>query len=162
MFRLFLILITFFAISLFSKEFKDDGYYRYVQVLAIRDFSRAQIVMKKLEEHGYEYIVRDSIKKGEQYFRVVVGPFSKNSIKQEQETVDTQRVSVNIERQFLCYFSTIQDEDLDPSDSPFRHVCSYNRNFVQSTALISFPIIPEVQQNGSLERVFPPHPNSKF
>ncbi len=88
MFRLFLILITFFAISLFSKEFKDDGYYRYVQVLAIRDFSRAQIVMKKLEEHGYEYIVRDSIKKGEQYFRVVVGPFSKNSIKQEQEKLN--------------------------------------------------------------------------
>lgn len=87
--RLFLILLTFCTVSLFSKESKDsDGYYRYVQVLAIRDFSRAKKVMKKLEQNGYEYIVRDSIKKGDQYFRVVVGPFQKNSIKEEQKKLN--------------------------------------------------------------------------
>ena len=86
--KLFLILIVFFQLTIFSKELKSDGYYRYVQVLAIRDFKRAQKVMKKLDKYSYDYLVRDSVKKGERYYRIVVGPFLKNEIKEEQKKLE--------------------------------------------------------------------------
>lgn len=44
--------------------------------------------MKRLDSNGYNYIIRDSVKKGDRYYRVVVGPFSKDSITQEQEKLN--------------------------------------------------------------------------
>lgn len=79
----YLSLIFIMIFSLNAKELKNEGVYKYVQVLAIRDFNRAKKVMKKLDNAGYKYVVRDSIVKNEVYYRVVVGPFE--NIKEEQQ-----------------------------------------------------------------------------
>ena len=87
--RLFLIFIIIFSVNIYSKELKNDGLYRYIQVLAIRDFSRAKPLLEKLDLYDYKYILRDSVKKNEHYYRVVVGPFmTLEETKTEQKNLE--------------------------------------------------------------------------
>jgi len=105
--------ILFFNVS--AKEVPRDGLYRYVQVLAIRDFSRANKLLEKLESNNYKYVVRGSSKNNELYHRVVVGPFlSSLEAKEEQKKLEKL---LHLKSSFILTYESPATNNIDQKKS---------------------------------------------
>lgn len=103
-------LILFIFIISITDAFSKEAY-RYVQVLAIRDFYRAQNMMQDLDKLGYRYLVRDSVKKSERYYRIVVGPFgSRKETEKEQKLLQKK---LRIKSSFILTYYELPSSTVD-------------------------------------------------